>query len=89
VRAAPLTPACADDNNGLCVCSAVLCCVPCRVHRGKTCAFTQESGWGVCTPQQAANAMKIGRTLGGGGALKLAPCDIVPFLRGRTLWILG
>lgn len=56
---------------------------------GKTCAFTGESGWGVCTPQQAANALKIGMTLGGGAAATLTPCDLLPYLRGRTLWILG
>jgi len=61
-----------------------------RTHpsRGQTCSFAQDQ-WGMCDSSQTANALTIARTLGGGEALKLSPCDLLPYLRGRTLWILG
>jgi hypothetical protein len=43
----------------------------------------------MCDSSQAENALKVGRTLGGGAAMSMTPCDILPYLRGRTLWILG
>jgi hypothetical protein len=43
----------------------------------------------MCDGSQAENAMKIARTLGGGEALRMTPCDLLPYLRGRTLWVLG
>ena len=29
------------------------------------------------------------KTLGGGRALQLSPCDLMPYIQGRTLWLLG
>jgi hypothetical protein len=55
---------------------------------GRTCSFDRGE-WGMCDDNQAANAMKVAQTLGGGAAMQLKPCDLVPYLRGRTLWILG
>jgi hypothetical protein len=66
-----------------CVLSAAAAAV-----RGRTCSFSQDH-WGMCDSSQAENALKIGRTLGGGAAMSMTPCDILPYLRGRTLWILG
>lgn len=57
---------------------------------GKTCSMTADSGWGTCSPAQAANAFAtVGKSLGGGEAARMTPCDLLPYLRGRTLWILG
>lgn len=72
---------------GRCVGSS---CQPRTTFWAKTCAFNSESGWGVCNEQQARNALdKVGRSLGGGEALRMTPCDLLPYLRGRTLWLLG
>lgn len=52
--------------------------------------MTSDSGWGTCSPAQAANAFAtVGKSLGGGEAARMTPCDLLPYLRGRTLWILG
>jgi hypothetical protein len=29
------------------------------------------------------------KNLGGGSILDLSPCDLLPYLRGRTLWLIG
>jgi hypothetical protein len=68
------------------------CCNPsaaaAAAARGRTCSFAQDQ-WGMCDSSQIANNMNVARSLGGGGAMNLSPCDILPYLRGRTLWILG
>jgi hypothetical protein len=93
---------CSDDpvlTHSLCCCCCHHhpCCPPLPpllllllllCHRGRTCSFAQDQ-YGMCDSSQIANNMNVARTLGGGGALNLSPCDILPYLRGRTLWILG
>ncbi|WIA23718.1 hypothetical protein OEZ85_000404 [Tetradesmus obliquus] len=57
---------------------------------GNVCSFDPEKNvWGICTEQQAKNSFELAKKLGGGSILQLSPCDLVPFLRGRTLWLLG
>jgi hypothetical protein len=35
------------------------------------------------------NFADLAKNLGGGSILQLSPCDLVPYLRGRTLWLIG
>uniref|UniRef100_A0A383VEI9 Uncharacterized protein n=1 Tax=Tetradesmus obliquus TaxID=3088 RepID=A0A383VEI9_TETOB len=57
---------------------------------GNVCSFDPAKNvWGICTEQQAKNSFELAKKLGGGSILQLSPCDLVPFLRGRTLWLLG
>eukprot|EP00775_Hariotina_reticulata_P004106 gene4106-4352_t len=32
---------------------------------------------------------ELAKSLNGGEALRLSPCDLIPFIRGRTLWLVG
>jgi hypothetical protein len=43
----------------------------------------------VCSPLQRATALQMARALYGGAALQMQPCDLYPYLRGRTLWLIG
>jgi hypothetical protein len=45
--------------------------------------------FGICNAKQRVAALDMARKLRDGGALKLSPCDLWPYLRGRTLWLLG
>eukprot|EP00882_Tetradesmus_deserticola_P013284 GHRQ01014091.1.p1 GENE.GHRQ01014091.1~~GHRQ01014091.1.p1 ORF type:complete len:538 (+),score=152.89 GHRQ01014091.1:624-2237(+) len=57
---------------------------------GNVCTFNPNGTvWGVCTAQQAQRSLELAKKLGGGSILQLSPCDLVPYLRGRTLWLLG
>ncbi|KAF6252248.1 hypothetical protein COO60DRAFT_544594 [Scenedesmus sp. NREL 46B-D3] len=57
---------------------------------GNVCAFNPNGTvWGVCTAHQARNSFEFAKKLGGGSILQLSPCDLVPYLRGRTLWLIG
>jgi hypothetical protein len=42
-----------------------------------------------CSAEQLAINAKVMAQLHGGAPLKLQPCDLWPYLRGRTLWIIG
>ncbi|KAI8468653.1 MAG: hypothetical protein J3K34DRAFT_426509 [Monoraphidium minutum] len=50
---------------------------------------TSSNAFGVCNEQQRADALSIAQQLQGGAPLKTTPCDLYPFLRGRTLWLIG
>ncbi|GBF96537.1 hypothetical protein Rsub_09120 [Raphidocelis subcapitata] len=43
----------------------------------------------VCSADQAKASLELATKLHGGEPLRLSPCDLYPYLRGRTLWILG
>ncbi|KIZ01068.1 hypothetical protein MNEG_6895 [Monoraphidium neglectum] len=45
--------------------------------------------FGICNAKQRVAALDMARKLRDGGALELSPCDLWPYLRGRTLWLLG
>jgi hypothetical protein len=36
-----------------------------------------------------AAAADVAKTLSGGAILGMSPCDIMPYLQGRTLWLIG
>lgn len=55
----------------------------------RRCSMKPGSAWDVCTGGQAKENKALAATLGGGAALRLAPCNLMAYLRGRTLWILG
>ncbi|KAF8066185.1 Wdr54 [Scenedesmus sp. PABB004] len=56
----------------------------------RNCAFNSgRSTWGVCSPEQQASSLELARGLDGGAALRLSPCHLMQYLRGRTLWLLG
>lgn len=43
----------------------------------------------ACTDEQRAEAFKLAEQLHGGAALRLTPCELHAYLRGRTLWLIG
>lgn len=43
----------------------------------------------VCLLLACVSAAALAETLGGGEAMQLSPCDLVRYLRGRTLWLIG
>jgi hypothetical protein len=43
----------------------------------------------VCGSEQAQLGLTMAQQARGGEALQLAPCGLYPYLRGRTLWIMG
>lgn len=45
--------------------------------------------FGVCSEQQRAETLSIAEKLNGGAPMRLSPCDLYPYLRGRTLWLIG
>lgn len=53
------------------------------------CQFRLGQTWGSCNEQQIAKTLDYAKSLGGGGAFRLSPCDLVRYLRGRTLWLIG
>ena len=42
-----------------------------------------------CTDKQRAPAVKLSQKLHGGAPSKLTPCDLYPYIQGRTLWLVG
>ncbi|KIZ02893.1 hypothetical protein MNEG_5069 [Monoraphidium neglectum] len=42
-----------------------------------------------CTADQTAAAQLLANRAEGGAPLRLSPCDLYPYLRGRTLWLIG
>jgi len=57
---------------------------------GKECRFDPNQGqWGVCTWEQRQQSLPYLEAAGRGAALNMKPCDIWPYIRGRTLWIIG
>ncbi|WIA19826.1 hypothetical protein OEZ85_005734 [Tetradesmus obliquus] len=65
-------------------------CAPRTSQWAQICAFKRESDPKmVCTVSAANHSLALVGTLGGGEALQLSPCDLVRYLRGRTLWLIG
>uniref|UniRef100_A0A383VEF6 Uncharacterized protein n=1 Tax=Tetradesmus obliquus TaxID=3088 RepID=A0A383VEF6_TETOB len=65
-------------------------CQPRNSDWARRCQWDRHgSVWGVCSPQQAARSLAFAKTLGGGSILGMSPCDIMPYLQGRTLWLIG
>jgi hypothetical protein len=58
--------------------------------RAEECKFpTSSDGFGVCNEEQRAAGLKIAEQLHGGDAMRTTPCDLFPYIRGRTLWLIG
>ncbi|KAF6266055.1 hypothetical protein COO60DRAFT_640959 [Scenedesmus sp. NREL 46B-D3] len=70
-------------------CTSFSGCQPRDDFWGKKCEFRPGSAWGVCTTAQTKHSYDLVKTLGGGSILDLSPCDILPYLRGRTTWLIG
>ncbi|WIA44224.1 hypothetical protein OEZ86_010535 [Tetradesmus obliquus] len=65
-------------------------CQPRNSDWARRCQWDRHgSVWGVCSPQQAARSLEFAKTLGGGSILGMSPCNIMPYLQGRTLWLIG
>ncbi|KIY98626.1 hypothetical protein MNEG_9339 [Monoraphidium neglectum] len=63
---------------------------PCDARRVEACQ--NNPAWvkfAVCSQEQRAAGLRVAQQLRGGAALGVAPCDLWPYLRGRTLWLLG
>uniref|UniRef100_A0A383VCQ2 Trichome birefringence-like N-terminal domain-containing protein n=1 Tax=Tetradesmus obliquus TaxID=3088 RepID=A0A383VCQ2_TETOB len=60
-----------------------------ETYWGRTCSFNSEQTWGVCNQEQRRHSLEYARTLGNGDILRLTPCHVLKFLRGRTLWLIG
>eukprot|EP00877_Chromochloris_zofingiensis_P014357 jgi/Chrzof1/9175/Cz03g38220.t1 len=57
---------------------------------GKACAFNPAtSGWGTCSALQQRKTLSYATQLGTAASLQLSPCDLWPYLKGRTLWLIG
>ncbi|KAI8471073.1 MAG: hypothetical protein J3K34DRAFT_244030 [Monoraphidium minutum] len=50
---------------------------------------TSSNEFGVCDDAQRAVGLGVARKIKGGAPLRLSPCDLFPYLRGRTLWLMG
>jgi hypothetical protein len=48
-----------------------------------------EAKFPICSADQARATLEVASKLHSGEPLRLTPCDLYPYLRGRTLWILG
>lgn len=68
------------------------------VTQGRWCAYDSElshTGAPICPAAEQATLMAHfnGRAAAGdawaGNMLRMTPCDLWPFLKGRTLWLLG
>lgn len=42
-----------------------------------------------CTAEQTAAAQLLANGAEDGAPMRLSPCDLYPYLRGRTLWLIG
>jgi hypothetical protein len=62
---------------------------PCA-DSARTCNYNPDVAvFPSCSAEQLAIGAKVMAQLHGGAPLKLQPCDLWPYIRGRTLWIIG
>jgi hypothetical protein len=58
--------------------------------RWEHCKFTANTQeFGVCNDTQRAAGLELAKQLHGGAALRMSPCDLYAYIKGRTLWLLG
>jgi len=58
--------------------------------RAEECKFpAASSSFGFCNEEQRAAGRSVAEQLHGGAPMKMSPCDIFPYIRGRTLWLIG
>jgi hypothetical protein len=78
----------------------VLNAASCRTAKGEPCQRsgfyaeecklpTSSTSFGVCNEEQRSAGLAVAQKLYGGDALAASPCDLWPFIRGRTLWLIG
>jgi hypothetical protein len=59
-------------------------------RRAEECKMlTSSQTFAVCNDEQRAAGMELAKKLHAGAALRASPCDLWPYLRGRTLWLIG
>jgi hypothetical protein len=98
-RRPPMVPCLSTDSCSArhCHCalapSSHLASVPSRPRsatRWDQCKFrTGSPEFGVCTQEQRNASLSMAQQLYNGAATQLTPCQLYPFLRGRTLWLIG
>lgn len=57
----------------------------------RNCGFQgyQADVWGLCNAQQLQDNKQLARSLAGGAAWRLQPCELMRYLQGRTTWLIG
>lgn len=50
---------------------------------------TMSQSFATCDEEQRAAGLLLAEKLRGGEALRASPCDLYPYIRGRTLWLIG
>jgi len=63
---------------------------PTNIYRADQCKYDPNvARFPTCSTEQFALGFNMAQQLHGGAAMQLAPCELYPYLRNRTLWILG
>jgi hypothetical protein len=63
---------------------------PRQPRSAEECKYPSSSkAFAVCSDEQRALGLQMARKLHGGAPLRMSPCDIFPYIRGRTLWLVG